>query len=76
VRPTATPAPASAASSPTNRLAGLGTGQFSSPAEAAEVCVRHERVCEPDAARHAAYREKHALYQQLFPALQPVLNRL
>ena len=57
-------------------LAGLGTGQFSSPAEAAEVCVRHERVFEPDAARHVIYREKHAIYRQLFPALQPVLNRL
>ena len=57
-------------------LAGLGTGQLGSPAEAAAVFVRHERVFEPDAARHAAYRAKHALYQQLYPALQSILHSL
>ena len=31
---------------------------------------------EPDPARHALYREKHALYQQLYPALKPVLGSL
>ena len=57
-------------------LAGLATGVFRTADEAAALFVKYDRVFEPDAARHAVYGEKHALYQQLFPALQPVLNRL
>ncbi|MEI6970325.1 MAG: FGGY-family carbohydrate kinase [bacterium] len=57
-------------------LAGLATGVFKAPKDAVATFVRRERVFEPDSARHAIYREKHALYRQLFPALRPVLNRL
>ena len=57
-------------------LAGLATGVFRTAREAAGLFVRCDRVFEPDAARHAAYREKHARYQKLLPALHPVLDGL
>jgi xylulokinase len=57
-------------------LAGLATGVFRTAHEAATLFVKYDRVFEPDAARHARYGEKHALYQQLFPALRPVLHKL
>lgn len=57
-------------------LAGLATGTFASPAEAASRFVSEDRVFEPDPARHARYRETWALYRQLQPALQPVLKHL
>ncbi len=57
-------------------LAGLGTGVYASAAEGVGRFVRRERVFEPDAARHAVYRERLALYRQLFPALHPLLRRL
>ena len=57
-------------------LAGLACGVLASADEAAAIFVRRERVFEPNARRHALYREKHALYRQLYPALQPVLSKL
>ena len=57
-------------------LAGLATGIFQTPEEAAALFVHRDRMFEPDAKRHAIYREKHALYQQLYPALKPVLETL
>ncbi|MEA2069540.1 MAG: FGGY-family carbohydrate kinase, partial [Verrucomicrobiota bacterium] len=57
-------------------LAGLATSVFQTSEEAAETFVKRDRVFEPDAKRHAFYREKHALYQQLHPALKPVLEDL
>lgn len=57
-------------------LAGLGTGVFNNAAEAAALFVHHDRVFDPDASRHAAYREKWALYRQVYPSLQPVLKNL
>lgn len=57
-------------------LAGLATGIFQTPEEAAALFVHRGRMFEPDAKRHAIYREKHALYQQLYPALKPVLETL
>ncbi|MEN8254869.1 MAG: FGGY-family carbohydrate kinase, partial [Verrucomicrobiota bacterium] len=57
-------------------LAGISTGVFSSPEEAAQTFVKQDRVFEPDARRHAVYREKHARYEQLYPALKPILQTL
>jgi len=57
-------------------LAGLSTGVFQSPEEASGIFVHADRVFEPDAKQHAIYREKHALYQQLYPSLKPILQNL
>lgn len=57
-------------------LAGLATGALRSPAEGAERFVKIERVFEPDARRHAIYRERHALYRQFFPRLQDLLKQI
>ena len=57
-------------------LAGLATGAFARAEEAATIFVKRDRVFEPDAGRHEIYREKHALYQQLYPALEPILQQL
>lgn len=57
-------------------LAGLASGVLASAGQAAAVFVRRDRVFEPDARRHALYREKSALYRQLYPALQPILSKL
>ena len=57
-------------------FAGIATGTLGTPEQAVSVFVKRERIFEPDAARHARYREKHALYQQLYPVLQPVLGAL
>ncbi len=53
-------------------LAGLATGVYASPREAVAAQVRRARVFEPDAVRHARYREKAALHRQLYPALREI----
>lgn len=57
-------------------LAGQATGAFASAQEAVQRFVRRERVFEPDAARHAIYRERYHQYQQVFPALKALLATL
>lgn len=57
-------------------LAGISTGIFCSPEEAVQLFVQRGRVFEPDEKRHAFYREKHALYQQLYLSLKPILHNL
>lgn len=57
-------------------LAGLATGVFGTPSEAARAFVRKDRVFEPDEGRHAIYREKWAVYQQVFPATRELLKKL
>ncbi len=57
-------------------LAGLATGVCATAAEAAALFVHEDRRFEPDAARHACYREKHAQFRALFPTLAPLLRRL
>lgn len=57
-------------------LAGMATGRLSSAEEAAGVFVQRDRVFEPDAARHAIYREKHALYRQVFDVNRAILRQL
>ncbi len=60
----------------TAMLAGIAAGVFASALEAVELFVCDDRIFEPDAVRHAFYREKHALYQQLYPSLKPILKNL
>jgi xylulokinase len=57
-------------------LAGWGTGVYRSPAEGVKNIVRRDRVFEPDAARHAFYRERVALYRELLPALHPLMRKM
>lgn len=56
-------------------LAGLATGVIKTAAEAVHIYVKPDRVFEPNAKRYAAYCEKHARYQQLYPALKPILQK-
>lgn len=55
-------------------LAGLSTGVFKSPAEAARQFVKRDRVFEPDKSRHEAYRAKHEAYTRLFESVYPVIK--
>lgn len=55
-------------------LAGLSTGVLASAEQAVDLFVQRDRVFEPDARRHAAYREKHALYRTLFDANRKILG--
>lgn len=57
-------------------LSGLSTGVFKTAEEAVYLFVKRDRVFEPDEKRHAIYREKHALYDQLYPALRSILQNL
>ena len=57
-------------------LAGLAAGVFKSPVEAVQVCVEHDRRFEPDTRRHALYKEKFKLFQELFPSTQGLLRKL
>ncbi len=54
-------------------LAGCATGVFSGPAEGVARFVARDRVFEPDMARHAQYKEMHAKYRQLYPAMKDLL---
>jgi xylulokinase len=57
-------------------LAGIATGVYGSAAEAVDVFVKRERRFEPDAGRHAIYKEKLGLYRELFPATRGLLSKL
>lgn len=57
-------------------LAGLASGALGSVRDAVQLFVREDRAFEPDLARHAIYREKHALFRELFPALKSILSGL
>ncbi len=57
-------------------LAGLGTGVFASPADGVARLVRRDRVFEPDAKRHALYRERMERYRRLYPLLKEFLAGL
>lgn len=54
-------------------MAGLATGAFSRPEEAARAFVRLGRRFEPDAARHRRYREQHERYLRLYPSVRELL---
>jgi xylulokinase len=50
-------------------LAGLASGTFSSPAEAARIFVRPGRIFEPNEAQHRRYQEKLAAYRRMVSAV-------
>ena len=56
--------------------AGLGIGTYGSYEEAVERCVRVERRYEPDAAAHAVYDDRFAVYRDLIGGLRPHWPRL
>ncbi len=57
-------------------LAGIASGVFASPKEAAETMVHRDRVFEPNAERHDIYAERYQQYRRLYPALKNVLAEL
>ncbi|MFT3849325.1 MAG: FGGY-family carbohydrate kinase [Propionivibrio sp.] len=57
-------------------LAGIATSVCATAEQAVNLFVKRERVFVPDVVRHARYREKHALFQQLYPSLKPILAAL
>jgi sugar (pentulose or hexulose) kinase len=63
--PVERPACAEAASLGAAMLAAAGIGQFAGVREASEAWYRSERMFEPDANRHAVYREVYERYQKL-----------
>jgi xylulokinase len=57
-------------------LAGVATGEFKHVEEATKIFVRREKAFEPNAKRHAIYRERLSKYQELFPMMYPFLKKL
>jgi xylulokinase len=57
-------------------LAGLGTGALRTPREAVSAFVAHDRTFRPDAARHACYVERMALFRRFFPAVREIQQGL
>jgi xylulokinase len=55
-------------------LAGMATGKLAGAEDGISRFVRRQRIFEPDARRHAIYRERFHTYQQLYPALKNVLG--
>ncbi len=53
-------------------LGGVATGAYKSIEEAVGVLVRERSSFEPDARRHAAYREQFDRYEQIWPTIRPV----
>lgn len=58
----------------TAMLAGLVTGVYSNPSDAAEQFVRKEKTFTPDSGRNKIYREKRARYDELFPLMSAFLR--
>lgn len=57
-------------------LAGVASGEFKHVEEATKIFVRREKAFEPNAKRHAIYRERLSKYQELFPMMYPFLKKL
>jgi xylulokinase len=57
-------------------LAGVATGEFKHVEEATKIFVKREKTFEPNAKRHALYRERLVKYQELFPMMYPFLKKL
>ena len=57
-------------------LAGTATGVFRNANEGVSVFVKRDRVFEPDARRHAYYREHYARYEEFLAAARPTLSKL
>jgi xylulokinase len=52
-------------------LALVGTGEFTSVPQVCREAIREVETIEPDPGQASAYAERHAIYQSLYPALQP-----
>jgi xylulokinase len=57
-------------------LAGVGTGVYKTIDEAVAQAVRYERGFEPAQDRAAAYAERYATYQTLYPSLRAVHSQI
>ena len=60
---------------PYEEIFSSGKG-FTDADEAINLFVKRDSVFEPDAKRHELYCEKYEIYQQLYPALKPVVDKL
>ncbi len=56
-------------------LAGISLGVFRDPAEAAALCVKRQKVFEPNFRRHRLYQEKLEEFCELFSTLESFLAR-
>ncbi len=52
-------------------LALVGTGEFASVPEACRAAIHEVETIDPEPDQMAAYAERHAIYQSLYPALRP-----
>ena len=57
-------------------LAGLASGVYKNPSEAAQCFVKRERVFDPDSNRHKEYQQRYDSYRQLYPCLSGLLPKL
>ena len=57
-------------------LAGLASGIYNNPAEAAACFVQREKVFEPNSNRHKEYQQRYDSYRQLYPCLSGLLEKL
>jgi xylulokinase len=57
-------------------LAAVGTKQYADCRQACAAMIRERDSIEPNPARAAQYRELHAIYQSIYPALKPIFARI
>jgi xylulokinase len=57
-------------------LAGIGVGIYADESEAYAQVYRPGEIYEPDAKRHAEYRDRFALFSRLYPALKDIHHQL
>ncbi len=57
-------------------LAGIGVGIYADESEAYDRVYRPGCIYEPDAQRHAWYRDRFAVFSQLYPALREIHHQL
>lgn len=57
-------------------LAMVATGEYASVPEACAAIVRDQEVLEPNAEAARFYAQGHAVYREIYPALQPIFPRM
>ena len=57
-------------------LAGCATGVYRSPQEAAKTLCRVEATYRPNEKNARVYRDRFAVYRELYPALSELLHKL
>ncbi len=75
-RPIRAPAAPEAAARGAAILAGMGCGAFATLEEGISAMVPVGDLVSPDPGRSARYRERFALYRELYPRLTPITRRL